>query len=111
VWLDAKQSPYVLENSKQKLEFAKDVSALANAAGGVILLGFDTERHATTSGEHISKICPFPLTMANPDRYAKVLASSVHPPSRRTRSPPGGRKGPHRSAGRKSTFQDSLGGG
>jgi predicted HTH transcriptional regulator len=34
-----KQYPYRLEEENQKREFAKDVSGLANAGGGVILLG------------------------------------------------------------------------
>lgn len=67
-------------NRKQKEEFAKDVSALANAAGGPILIGFDTERHPTTAAEQISKVCLFPLDMATPDRYLKILRPPVHPP-------------------------------
>src|SRR5579863_4430710 len=79
VWLDAKKSPYMLDTPKQKLELAKDVTAMANAAGGVIVIGFDTERHPTTAAEQISKVCPFPLKLAEPDRYGKVLANLVHP--------------------------------
>lgn len=44
VWLEAKESPYILDAPKQKLELAKDVSALANSIGGIIVLGFDTAR-------------------------------------------------------------------
>ena len=43
VWLDAKESPYILDTPKQKLELAKDVRAPADARG-IIVLGFDTTR-------------------------------------------------------------------
>lgn len=79
VWLDAKETPYHLDSPKQKLELAKDVTALANASGGLILLGFDTIRHPTTAAEEISRVCPFSLSLVNPDRYSKVLATMVHP--------------------------------
>lgn len=80
VWMDAKESPYVLDTPKQKLELAKDVTALANAGGGLIVLGFDTERHPTTAAERISKVCLFPMALVNADRYGKILGSLVHPP-------------------------------
>ena len=80
VWLDAKETPYVLDVPKQKLELAKDVSALANATGGIILLGFDTARDPLTAGERISKACPFPVGMVDPDRYRKIIHEYVYPP-------------------------------
>lgn len=80
VWLDAKECPYVLDTTKQKLEIAKDVSALANAAGGVIVLGFDTTRDPLTAGERISEVRRFPISMADPDRYRKIVHEYVYPP-------------------------------
>jgi hypothetical protein len=80
VWLDAKESPYMLDTLKQKLELAKDVSALANAVGGIIVVGFDTARDALTTGERISEVKPFPLDMINSDRCRKVIQEYVYPP-------------------------------
>ena len=80
VWLDAKESPYLFETTKQKLELAKDVTALANAVGGIIVLGFDTERDTLTLGELINKVCPFPPGLVDPDRYRKVVHEYVYPP-------------------------------
>lgn len=80
VWLDAKECPYVLDTMKQKLEIAKDVSALANAVGGIIVLGFDTTRDPLTSGEHISEVRPFPISMVDPGRYRKIVHEYVYPP-------------------------------
>jgi hypothetical protein len=79
-WLDAKESPYILDGMKQKLELAKDVSALANSVGGIIVLGFDTSRDPMTSGERISEVKPFPLDRVNSDRCRKVIQEYVHPP-------------------------------
>lgn len=79
-WLDVKDRPYVLETPRQKGEFAKDVSALANTSGGIILIGFNTARHPTTAAELISEVCAFPLAMANPDQYLQMLHALIHPP-------------------------------
>jgi hypothetical protein len=80
VWLEAKQSPYVFETPKQKLEFAKDVSALANANGGIIVIGFDTMRDPLAAGEQISKVCPFPVSMVDPEQYRSLVLEYVYPP-------------------------------
>jgi hypothetical protein len=79
-WLDAKETPYHLESPKQKLELAKDVTALANAEGGLIVIGFDTERLPTKAGERISKVRPFGVGLVDPKRYNQILADIVHPP-------------------------------
>lgn len=97
-WLEAKESPYPLDTPRQKLELAKDVVALANANGGIIVVGFDTERHPTTAAEQISKVCPFPLERIDPNRYTKILNDMVHPPLhdvqvRPFEKPAGGGKG------------------
>ena len=80
VWLDAKDRPYVFDTTKQRLELAKDVSALANAVGGIIVLGFDTARDPLTAGERISEVRPFPVNMVDPDRYRKIVHEYVYPP-------------------------------
>jgi predicted HTH transcriptional regulator len=67
-------------HDEAELEIAKDVSALANALGGIIVLGFDTTRDPLTSGEHISDVRPFPISMVDPDRYRKIVHEYVYPP-------------------------------
>lgn len=79
-WLEAKGSPYVLDSLKQKLELAKDVSALANSNGGIILLGFKTTRDALSAGERISKVEAFPLERVDSDRILKLIQEYVYPP-------------------------------
>jgi predicted HTH transcriptional regulator len=41
-----KGEPYQLDQDVEKFELAKDCSALANASGGVIVIGVRTNRHA-----------------------------------------------------------------
>jgi hypothetical protein len=79
-WLDAKETPYHLENHKQKLELAKDVTAMANASGGIIVLGFDCEKQATTAGEQIVKVSKFAVSLIDPSKYNQILADLVHSP-------------------------------
>jgi len=79
VWLEAKQMPYVFDTQKQELELAKDVSAMANASGGIIVVGFKTERRADVAGEYISEIIPFPASLVDSDRYMKLLEQLVYP--------------------------------
>jgi len=79
-WLDAKKTPYHLDADPQKRELAKDVTALANAGGGIIVLGFKCEKLPTTAGERIKNICTFPVSLVDPKRYNQILADLVHPP-------------------------------
>ena len=76
VWLDAKESPYLLDTPKQKLELAKDVSAFANSGGGIIVIGFDTSRNPLTSGEYISRVSPFPLTLLDDGCFRHLVLAT-----------------------------------
>jgi hypothetical protein len=60
-WLECKRSPYQLSTDKHKLELAKDVAGLANAAGGLLLIGFATARDATHDVDRVSHVSSFPL--------------------------------------------------
>lgn len=77
--LEAKEAPYTLGVTRQKQELAKDVSAMANADGGVILLGFRTARDPKTAGDRIIEVRPFPCDLLNADQYRKVLGEWVYP--------------------------------
>jgi hypothetical protein len=43
-WLDFKRSPYPMKTDCERWELAKDVAALANTKGGLIVIGFGTEK-------------------------------------------------------------------
>jgi hypothetical protein len=79
--LDAKMSPYILSEPAAKYELAKDVSAFANAGGGVIVIGFRTDQldpaHAIDT---IVAVTPFPPGLLNPEQYRAVLRIWTYPP-------------------------------
>src|SRR6266849_9545747 len=50
-WLDFKLSPYAVSEEYGKWELAKDVAGFANAAGGVIVVGFETEKRPNEARE------------------------------------------------------------
>jgi hypothetical protein len=78
-WLECKAAPYQLQHEHQKQELGKDVSALANAGGGIILIGVRTEQDATHFGDEIVEIRPFDRALANPKQYQDVLTSRLYP--------------------------------
>lgn len=78
--LEYKAEPYRLDDEHQKHELAKDVSALANAKGGVIIIGVQTERDVTHSTDIIVKIRSFPSTLIKVSQYEDVVRAWVYPP-------------------------------
>lgn len=70
---ECKAEPYRIEDEHQKFELAKDVSALANAQGGIILIGVQTERDSTRATDVISKVRPFGDTVRRPSRQTDPL--------------------------------------
>lgn len=78
-WFECKQAPYHLKNPKQKQELAKDVVALANSAGGVILLGVKTEKNETHHGDEVKEICPFGQDLIDVNDYYNVLKHWIYP--------------------------------
>ncbi len=78
--LECKSGPYTLENDHQKLELAKDVSALANSGGGIILIGAKTEKDPAHLGDEIKEIRPFVQALIDTERYQNVVGDWVFPP-------------------------------
>jgi hypothetical protein len=56
--LEFKGSPYYLASDAMKFELAKDVTALANSGGGLILLGFRTCKDPDYSFEFVDECRP-----------------------------------------------------
>lgn len=79
-FLEYKAEPYRLDDEHQKHELAKDVSALANAKGGVIIIGAQTERDATHATDTIIKIRSFASTLIRVSQYEGVVQTWVYPP-------------------------------
>lgn len=76
-WLEAKRRPHDLNVEHQKWELAKDVAALANAEGGLIIFGFATQHKSGT--DIISAVRPFKLSMFDTARVRAVLRGRIVP--------------------------------
>ena len=76
-WLDAKGQPYQLDQPRSSAELAKDVAALANASGGIIVIGLRTRRDGPA--EVIDEVRPVPAEFIDRDRYRKLVRERVFP--------------------------------
>lgn len=77
-WLDAKQQPWRLGTPEGNAELAKDLSAMANAQGGLILI---PARTTMTSGrEIIDSVRDLPETLVDIKQIRDVLNQWVFPP-------------------------------
>jgi hypothetical protein len=79
-WLECKSQPYGLNSDEQKLELAKDVSGLANASGGIILIGFATKVNPVHGDDQIDKVRVMSHELINPDQYRQSISSWLYPP-------------------------------
>jgi hypothetical protein len=71
-WLDAKRAPYRLDEESQEFELAKDVAALANADGGLIIIGMKTRNRG--EGDTITAVNGCRLSDVSRRRYVGVLS-------------------------------------
>lgn len=79
-WIDFKHAPYYLEQQNRKLELAKDVSAFANARGGVIVIGIKTRRLETEKIEVAHELTPVRNDTVDCGRIRDVVRQYVYPP-------------------------------
>ena len=77
--LEFKGAPYQLDTPKLKLELAKDVSALANVAGGIILIGVGTSIPEEHPHEMIDRIRPFEENLINIIQHEDVIDNWIYP--------------------------------
>lgn len=78
-WMEVKQSPYCLDDQRQKLELAKDVAAFANASsGGLIVVGLQTRQ--VEGQDVIHRVRLFDLDEIDIHRYRQILNQYVFPP-------------------------------
>jgi hypothetical protein len=77
---ECKRGLYDFKATKNKIELAKDVSALANAAGGYILIGPATEKDPLQSKDEVKSVSQFPSSLFHPDTYRNILNALIYPP-------------------------------
>lgn len=79
-WLECKGQPYDLGRDDQKLELAKDITGLANADGGLLIIGYSTIRSDTHGDDQIHEIRAFPVDRFSQTQYESVLSNWIYPP-------------------------------
>lgn len=76
-WFEAKSEPYQLDGAFARLELAKDVSALANSGGGVLVVGLATR---TVDGvDTVLRVRPVPGHLVLVARYRSALRAALYP--------------------------------
>jgi len=77
--LEFKGEPYQVEREAERFELAKDVCALANGAGGVIVIGVRTERREESPLDEATRIRAFRRELVDTARYEALIAERVYP--------------------------------
>jgi hypothetical protein len=95
---EAKSQPYNLDTELGSFELAKDVAGLAEALGGPILIGCETERTPAHREDQIKRTRPVDRSLVDVERYHSIIEKWVYPPPEGVRidyfsSPEDGKKG------------------
>ena len=77
--LEFKSAPYQLDTLKLKLELAKDVSALANVRGGIIVMGIKTCVQKDHPYEIVEEIRSFTNELIDIKQYENIIAEWIYP--------------------------------
>ena len=77
VWLEVKSQPYNLRDPGQREEFAKDVAAMANGGGGLLILGIKTRDDDRE--EVLDHIVPVDRTALDLDQLRMLIRERVTP--------------------------------
>ncbi len=86
--LDFKGQPYGIDSAdpqaqnNQKLELAKDVTAIANAGGGVLVLGYKTQRQSNVVQDVAISCSPILQSLINTASYCDLVENRTYPPIR-----------------------------
>lgn len=79
-WLEAKSCPYDLEQEYSAYELVKDVTSLANADGGLIIIGVRTEKDELSAEDSIKEIRPLARDLVNIEQYCATISGRTYPP-------------------------------
>lgn len=79
-WVDFKRDAYDLRSPRDKWELAKDVAALANADGGLLVCGVNALREQHEPVEMASELWPLSRVGIDLGAYKHVLLDGIQPP-------------------------------
>jgi hypothetical protein len=80
--LEFKRAPYGLDNDGSKAEFAKDVAGMANAGGGLIVLGIETQSDPALGRDRSTAVRPLSMGSCNAQQMEDIARTWVYPPQR-----------------------------
>jgi len=78
-WIDFKSAPYGLDTDRSRWELAKDVSAFANAVGGGIVIGWETDVNEASRIETASVRRPTSLAALKVQASKDIVRSWIYP--------------------------------
>lgn len=78
-WVDFKRDPYQLDVPKGVWELAKDVASFANTRGGVVVIGFDTQRLQSAATDIVTEHRPTRRALVNGEQLIDLIAKRVYP--------------------------------
>jgi hypothetical protein len=79
-YFEAKESRgYDLDNYNNQVELTKDVSAFANATGGLLVIGLVTEREQTLKIDKVAKLDPVGAKTYNINKLSGILRNGIYP--------------------------------
>jgi hypothetical protein len=77
--LEFKRQPYQLDAEGGKFELAKDICAMANARGGVIVLGVQTEGREESPLDEAVRIRALARGLVDEERYIAIATERIYP--------------------------------
>jgi hypothetical protein len=80
--LEFKKTAYQLGDAADKSEFAKDVAGMANAGGGLIVLGIETQRDPMMGRDKSVKMRPLAPGTVILTQMEEVARTWIYPPQR-----------------------------
>ena len=79
-WLEFKEQLHLATNApRDKLELAKDVDCLANAEGGVLVVGVSTKADPNTNADIAAEVKPFPAATTNIEQIESIIREYIYP--------------------------------
>jgi hypothetical protein len=79
VEIEFKGQPYQVDQEGAKFELAKDVAALANGSGGVIIIGVETETTEASPLDTAARIRPMARGLVDEVRYVDIIGARLYP--------------------------------